>query len=312
MRSLFFFLCRVNSRALSSFLVLIFFLCLSCKEDHRRDPDSESLDERIFETKRNIYDAMRCRDRKCLFLAIWDFDGTMLKGDCSEGLTIDGQEVYKGLAELAYQERLVHSRQFPSFQILFAHYQRLEKTDRIAAYTLLSGLLKGNSVEKVRRFSDKYFKTIYREYYFKDSIETLKKLRRSGIRSFLVSASADPYVEGAASSTGIPRERIYGIESEISNGIITDRPARPIPYADGKTEIVRRIERHYAAQGYTVILLAGFGNSYRTDGDFLRYIAHKNYPGGRAISVMINGGEEPKEYRGYFIRVERSRTVKDG
>ena len=37
---------------------------------------------------------------KCCFLAFWDFDGTVMKGDCSEGLRENGEEVFKGLVEL--------------------------------------------------------------------------------------------------------------------------------------------------------------------------------------------------------------------
>ena len=52
--------------------------------------------------------------------------------------------------------------------------------------------------------------------------------------------------------------------------------------------------------------VAGFGNSYRTDGNFLRCVCSQPLPGGvKPISVMINGGAEPKEYKGLFKLVDQ-------
>ena len=34
------------------------------------------------------------------FLAFWDFDGTILKGDCSEGLQAEGKRVHRAVARL--------------------------------------------------------------------------------------------------------------------------------------------------------------------------------------------------------------------
>ena len=38
-----------------------------------------------------------------MFLAFWDFDGTILKGDCSEGLRQDGKPIYKGMVQLGIE-----------------------------------------------------------------------------------------------------------------------------------------------------------------------------------------------------------------
>ena len=50
------------------------------------------------------------------------------------------------------------------------------------------------------------------------------------------------------------------------------------------------------------VALAGFGNSYRTDGPFLRYIATQpSLPDGiRATSVMINVGKARPGYTEHF------------
>ena len=40
-------------------------------------------------------------DPSAVPMAFWDFDGTIIKGDVSEGLVENGEERYKGLVQLA-------------------------------------------------------------------------------------------------------------------------------------------------------------------------------------------------------------------
>ena len=59
------------------------------------------------------------------------------------------------------------------------------------------------------------------------------------------------------------------------------------------------------------IAIAAFGNSYRSDGAFLRYVATQpSLPGGAAgTAVMINGGKTVKGYTEHFITVSQSETA---
>ena len=52
-----------------------------------------------------------------------------------------------------------------------------------------------------------------------------------------------------------------------------------------------------------VFILAGFGNSFGTDGPFLKYISEQKFQVGKPISVMINGGNSPIKYEGKFKEV---------
>ncbi|MCX8124876.1 MAG: hypothetical protein N3F66_12050, partial [Spirochaetes bacterium] len=58
-----------------------------------------------------------------------------------------------------------------------------------------------------------------------------------------------------------------------------------------------------------VYAIAAFGNSYHTDGPFLRYVAMQKLPAGTPIAVMINGGTPPEEYKGLFHCVEQSHVI---
>ena len=60
------------------------------------------------------------------------------------------------------------------------------------------------------------------------------------------------------------------------------------------------------------VAVAGFGNSYRTDGDFLRYICSQSLPGSvKPLAVMINGGVEPKGFQGLFKLVDQRELCGD-
>ena len=104
---------------------------------------------------------------------------------------------------------------------------------------------------------------------------------------------------------------MFGIEVEIKNGIITPKEISPVTYADGKREKLIQIVANLLAEKKAdkVFVLAGFGNSFHTDGPFLKYIAEQKIEAGKAITVMINGGEATSEYTGIFKEVIFEHTV---
>jgi hypothetical protein len=61
--------------------------------------------------------------------------------------------------------------------------------------------------------------------------------------------------------------------------------------------------------GKNVFVLAGFGDSYTTDGPFLKFIASQQLPDGKAISVFYDNTNAPAEYRGLFYQASHSATV---
>ena len=77
--------------------------------------------------------------------------------------------------------------------------------------------------------------------------------------------------------------------------------------SEGLTENVREL---VLARPHGVAV-AGFGNSYHTDGPFLRYIATQpSLPGGiRATSVMINGGKARPGYTEHFKTIDEKDVI---
>ena len=97
----------------------------------------------------------------------------------------------------------------------------------------------------------------------------------------------------------------------MKDGLVSSEILEPITYALGKVrkllEILESLRKLHGER--PVYVLAGFGNSYHADGPFLRWIVEKKLPVSKPISVMINGGEIPAEYRGMFTIVSQEKTA---
>lgn len=246
---------------------------------------------------------------KSAFLAFWDFDGTILKGDCSEGLSENGEEIFKGLVELGILKG--YAKEFKGKEGVAAFwkkYREMENVDKKEAYIFLPQIFEGNHESLILGLAKTQFQNVLQKYYFSSSIRILEELQKSGIQSFILSASANFFVKGMSGTLPIEDDCLFGIELELQNGIITLNEISPVTYAEGKREkliqIVENILKEKKAEN--VYILAGFGNSFHTDGSFLKYITEQKLEEGQGIGVMINGGETPSEFKGLFKEVSFS------
>lgn len=246
------------------------------------------------------------RDKKTLFLAFWDFDGTILKGDCSEGLVENGKQVFPGLVELGILSGFSSEfRGEEGVTAFWKKYREMEDIDKREAYIFLPRIFSGLRESQILDLAKKHFHETLQKYYFPSSIYIFEKLRQAGVESHIVSASANFFVKGIEGTLPINPDLIYGIETEIVDGIITKKEILPVTYGEGKKDklelVVETILKTKRAD--EVFILAGFGNSFHTDGHFLEYIVDQNFEKGKPISVMINGGNAPVEYKGLFKEV---------
>lgn len=245
------------------------------------------------------------KNRKTTFLAFWDFDGTILKGDCSEGL--NEANGFKGLMELGILNGFL--KEFngeEGVRAFWKKYREMENIDKREAYLFLPRLFSGNKLETIHKLAKNHFNNVMRNFYFPSSIKILETLKANGIESYILSASADFFIKGIEGTLPIQKENMYGIEVKIQDGIITKDEIEPVTYAEGKAEKLKLIvnsllENKKADQ---VFVLAGFGNSFHTDGPFLEYIAKQTLIAGMPTTVMINGGYAPEEYAGIFKEVK--------
>ena len=92
----------------------------------------------------------------------------------------------------------------------------------------------------------------------------------------------------------------------IDGGILSTRIEYPVTTGEGKVEMLRRIVNARA----NAVAVAGFGDSYKTDGAFIRYIVRQVLPGGaKGFGLMINGSSHLPGFEGLFMCANQSETV---
>jgi len=282
-----------------------------CTVARPEEPDDSRIIGRILQTRAAILQSTG--DTNAIFLAFWDFDGTTLKGDCSEGLRENGKLVYPGLAQLSIEHGL--SENYPpkgGFDRFWNDYTNMDaRVGHWLAYPFILQMLRGAKVEDVRKLSCEYFSGTLSNYLRASSVHIIRELEHGGVQSHILTASAEVFVQGVSASLDIPTNHIHGIEVNIRDGRLTEELVYPVTWNIGKRREVQAVvtEMEHAQPGHHVYVLAGFGDSYNTDGPFLQFIASQQLPAGSAISVFYDNTNAPAEYRGLFYQASHSATV---
>lgn len=280
------------------------------------EPHAEAALRDILATRAALVAADPVAAEKTVFVAFWDFDGTVLRGDCSEGLEENGAPVYPGLARVCIEQGL--SRQYPKSPDAFARfwddYQTLDRrVGHWLAYPYLPQMLHGASADAVRRVAADHFQNAMAAHYFASSLHLLRGLEAGGVRNYVISASADVFVDASAATLGLPVDRLHGIEQRHdAEGRLTTDLIAPITFGEGKLQKLLQIVAalHATEPARRVVIVAAFGNSYSTDGPFLEYVARQPLPGGhQPVVLMIDGGTAPTRYQGLFREVHQRATL---
>lgn len=248
---------------------------------------------------------IKTADPQAVPMAFWDFDGTIIKGDVSEGLEKDGRQLFKGLIERTIGAGLnsVYPPEGGWERYRDKDYPRLNEIGRWIAWPFNAQMYHGQSAAALDAFCEAECERVYRKWYFSSSMMILRALEKAGVENYVVSASPEIFVRNAAKTLGIPRERCRGLRVGIDGGMMTTRVIHPLPIGEGKVETVREavLARPHG------VAVAAFGNSYSTDGAFLRYVATQPaLPGGaKGTAMMINGGKSVPGYTEFFITVDQ-------
>ena len=266
-------------------------------------------DEIVREILANVA-KIRAADPEAVPMAFWDFDGTIIKGDVSEGLRENGEQRFAGLIERTIKAGLspVYHGEEGWRRYFTKDYPRLCEIGLWLGWPFNAQIYEGVETEVLDRFCSAAFRETYAKWYFDSSVRILTALEKAGVRNYIVSASPEIFVRNAAASLHLPVSRFRGIRVAVSGGRMTTRLVYPVPYGEGKVENVRDLVMS-VPHGVAV---AGFGNSYSTDAPFLRYIATQpSLPGGaRGFAMMINGGKTVPGYTEHFRCVTQDDLVK--
>lgn len=250
----------------------------------------------------------------CVFLTCWDFDGTILKGDCCEGFQTDEGGGYTGLLEETVRaglSRLYQASDAGVAQARAEYDQLNHDAGAHVAYPHLALLMAGAREQEVLDLVATHFQEHQRRWLFQSSLQMMAALEAAGMETHVISASPDVYIRAIASELGWQPSHCRGIRTVVRDGVLTHELARPVTYADGKTKALAEqlvaATRRYP--GKKVFVLAGFGNNHDTDGHFLRHIAAQKLPAGQPLAVMINAGPAVEEG---FVHVRQDRVVPVG
>jgi phosphoserine phosphatase len=285
---------------------LAFCSCLLLFGAAQAKPEPADLLDRVLDVRDAIIASGAPAD--AAFITVWDFDGTILDGDCSEGLERDGRTVYPGLAQLSIEHGLsgLYSNK-GGFEAFWHDYTTMdERIGHWIAYPYIVQMLHGARAADVSDLAAQSFESVYSSHYFETSVNIIRGLQAAGVEIQVISASAERFVRGAAATLDLEPEHISGIRVVERDGLLTEQLIYPVTWAEGKRQHLQDILRTRAGQqpGKAVFVIGGFGNSYNTDGPFLAWIAQQSLPAGKPVVVMINGGPTPEAYSGMFTEIE--------
>jgi len=260
---------------------------------------------RVLENVRKV----RAADPEAVPMAFWDFDGTIICGDIGGGFTEGGVVRYRGLVEEAIDAGLVPIyRGEGGYRKWLADYTRMKEIGPWLSQGYDAQMFAGVPAAELDAFS---VKTIREKgldkWYFTSSVAIWKALSEAGVENYVVSASVEALMRGTAVSLGVSADRIRAARTELDSGRWTTRLLQPVPHGEGKADVVRNLVRTHPHG----VAIAAFGNSYETDGAFMRYVATQpSLPGGaRGTALMINGEHPTAGFREHFICVEQHETV---
>jgi phosphoserine phosphatase len=287
--------------------VLVGFACLAAAVDAA--PETHA-DEVVATILGNVAKLKAARP-DAVPMAFWDFDGTIIKGDVSEGLVEKGEQRFKGLIQRTIEEgfSFVYRPEDGWKRYREVDYPRLNEMGRWISWPFNAQIYAGTRVADLDAFCVREYDRVYRKWYFASSIAMLRALEKAGVENYVVSASPELFVANAAATLPLPRERLRGIRVQLSAGYVTTQIVYPLPMGEGKVEVVREL---VLARPHGVAV-AAFGNSYSTDGAFLRYVAKQpSLPGGaKGTAVMVNGGKVVPGYTEHFICVDQDEVTGD-
>lgn len=159
-------------------------------------------------------------------VAAFDADGTLW--DCD-------------LGENFFQYQIDH-KQVPLPENPFQHYLDLKKIDNDprSAYVWLAQINKNVPLQTVRGWADQAFASIKPNPIFEEQRLLIQLLKENDVDVFIVTASIKWAVEPGARAFGLSNDNVIGVETEIQDGLISDRPVNPITYRAGKVEALKK------------------------------------------------------------------------
>ena len=132
------------------------------------------------------------------------------------------------------------------------HYFDLKAVDRVKAYYWLAQINQGQKLSQVQNWAELAIREHAPIPILKSMASLVEFLRNQDIEVFVVTASIKWAVEPAAALLGIDRAHVLGMSTEVTGGVVSDRPLPPATYLQGKADALM-----LATRGIAPIFCAG-------------------------------------------------------
>ncbi len=153
--------------------------------------------------------------------AAFDADGTLWD--------IDAGEVF-----FEYQLNKCNLKNLPENPWKFYHDWKAH--DPKGAYLWLAQINKGLPIEQVRKWGRDCLRESKNWPIFPSQRKLIHWLKNKGIRVFIVTASIKWAVEPFAELLGLHYDDVLGVETEVLNGVVSERQKGTITYKEGKSQ----------------------------------------------------------------------------
>ena len=257
--------------------------------------EGESAVPRLLVRILSAADDLRAARPDAVPVAFWDFDGTLIEGDCSEGLLRADGQGFPGLVEVAMMRGF--SAQYAGGGALEHFQEDVRRTWQTEGFAVANGYIvqafAGAREEALRTLARQHFAEVMGAWMYREALDIWRGLERAGVRNHVISASADFFVKGAAETLGAAEEHLHGIRLVAGpDGLLTREILAPLTHGEGKATRMREVLTKLAAQEprSTFWPVAAFGNHLITDGPLLQAVAEFALPAGAPVGVLINGG----------------------
>lgn len=118
------------------------------------------------------------------------------------------------------------------------HYFEMKKVndDPRNAYLWLAQINAGKKLSEIQTWAQKAFDDIQPKPIFSEQKRLIEFLLKNSVQVYIVTASIKWAVEPGARALGLTSENVIGVETEVVDGLITNKPVYPITYRQGKVE----------------------------------------------------------------------------
>lgn len=212
------------------------------------------------------------KNTRSQFAAFFDFDGTIIDGDISDGKY--GKNGFQGLSELCINKGVIPELKGDLGYVEYKEIREQEaKTTNNYPYMYAPNIFKGISNKEksnIVSYIKEPIKNIIENnifYFIKDTLDFCEK---NNIAIYIVSASPHIFVQELGQFLNTPRENCFGIDVNNINDFIN--------HAEGKAKRVK-----YICQKRNLIPILSIGNTWLSDGDMLMHVTKSG-----GVGILVN------------------------